>query len=200
MSTPSTRQRTNPQPGGTDALNNNLPKRRGKALQPVSKPLQNTSLNTVIYWLAAGTLLVSVFYAYRITQWKADAGGWWNLALGKRPPQMQPGMHAQNYGGGSVPTANSGRKDLDLEGHINGIASILGVQPTDLASAISGIVKQNVAPKSLSSLSSSASAASAKKTAVDALFAGDSESEKTGGAGPSLGSVAKAMVDDAMAQ
>lgn len=192
MSTPSTRSRANPQPGGNDLLNNDLPKRRGKALQPVSRPLKNTSLNTVIYWLAAITLLISTFYAYRLTQWKAEAGGWWNLALGKRPPQMQPGMNTQNYGG-AVPTANVKSKELDLEDHINGIASILAIEPTELASAISGVVAQHVAPKSLSSLSSSASAAKADKTAVEALFGGDAESNSGEGAGASLGSVAKAV-------
>lgn len=192
MSTPSTRSRTNPQPGGNDVLNKDLPKRRGKALQPVSRPLKNTSLNTVIYWLAAVTLLVSAFYAYRITVWKAEAGGWWNLALGKRPPQMQ---QAQNYGGGAgaVPTANVKAKQLDLEDHINGIASILAIEPTELASAISSVVAEHVAPKSLSSLSSSASAAKADKTAVEALVGGDAESHTGEGSGPSLGSVAKAV-------
>jgi len=183
MSTLPTRQRSNNQLSGND-----LPKRRGKALQTVSKPLQNTSLKTVIYWLAAAAVLMSTFYAYRITRWKADAGGWWNLAMGKRPSQM----HAQNYGG-SVPSATARSKNLDLEDHINGIASILAIQPTDLASAISGVVAEHVAPKSLSSLSSSASAASAEKTAVDALFGGDGESNRAEGAGPSLGSVAKAV-------
>ena len=106
---------------------------------------------------------------------------------------MQPGMNAQRYGGGAVPTANVKSKELDLEDHINGIASILAIEPTELASAISGVVAQHVAPKSLSSLSSSASAAKADKTAVEALFGGDSESIANEGAGASLGSVAKAV-------
>jgi len=173
------RKKQNPQPSGSDALNKDLPKRHGKALQPVSRPLRNTGLNTVIYWLAILTTLVAAFYAYRLTQWKADAGGWWNLALGHKPPAARR-PHTMQSSGGSC--------NLDLEGHINGMASILGVQPVELASAVSAVVSQNVAPKTLLSISSSASAASGEHTAVDALL--NDEGHEQDGSSP-LGSIAR---------
>ncbi|TDL23470.1 hypothetical protein BD410DRAFT_768760 [Rickenella mellea] len=184
-----TRQRKNPQ---VASPNNLPPKREGKALQSVSPPGSKKRFSSFIYYLIGGMLLVSAFYAYRITQWKADAGGWWNLALGRRAPVAggnSPGdgapfagrRGARKYGGGKG----------DVEERINDLAGVLGIQPTDLASAISVAVKEHVAPKTLSSISSSASAAGEKKTAVAALV-GDDENGKEGiasGVAGAMGSV-----------
>lgn len=120
--------------------------------------------------VAFGTLLI-FFYTYRITQLKAEVGGWWNLLLGQRPPQTQTmGSYDRSQDRGS----NKAGKELGLEDHISSIASILDMQPTDLASAVSAVVSQHIAPKSASSLSasvsSSASAAGTSAPAADSLF------------------------------
>ncbi|KAL5480266.1 hypothetical protein ACEPAI_1536 [Sanghuangporus weigelae] len=173
------------------------PKRQGRAIRhDVSKPLQNVSLSRVVHLLTMFAVLFAAFYAYRFYQWKSDVGGWWNLAMGKRPPQM----NAQTTG--SVPRANSGMKqDVALESHIHGIASILGMQPTDLASALHDVVHQHVAPKTISSLSSSisktASASGSSAPAASVLF--DSSgvipdaASSTGGVTDKAGTVAKAV-------
>ena len=154
------------------------PRSRKKALRPVQKPLSNTRLTSVIYILVATSVLLGAFYAYRITVWKTEVGGWWNLMVGKKPPQMRTESDAQARGAGTYQTG-SGKGDVEF--HINQLASIFGIQPTDLASAISGAVKDHVAPKTLSSISSSASAKGAEKTAAQALF--DDSPEKQGDAG-----------------
>ncbi|EJD00591.1 uncharacterized protein FOMMEDRAFT_33010, partial [Fomitiporia mediterranea MF3/22] len=127
------------------------PKRQGKVVRhDVSKPLQHVSLSRVVHLLTIFAVLFTAFYAYRIVQWKSEAGGWWNLALGRRPPERgyyQPGGQS----------GSAGSKEGELESHVHAIASIIGMQPTDLASALSDAVHQHVAPKTISSLSSSVS-------------------------------------------
>jgi len=184
----STRQRKSPPNPTQEHSQKDLPPpRQRKALRPVSKPLSNTRLTSLIYYIAGIALLIGAFYAWRITQWKAEAGGWWNLALGKRPPQMQAqggggakgrpgafgGGRGSRSGGGGGRAGGKG----DVEDRINDLAEILGLKPTDLASAISGAVKEHVAPATLSSISSSASAAGAAKTAVDALVGEEAQDE-----------------------
>lgn len=80
-------------------------------------------------------------------------GGWWNLALGKRPPQLQDGgknsqssMLGRNWWGSGSTGAN------DVEDKINALAEALGMPPKELASAIAGAVKEYVPPASLSSV------------------------------------------------
>lgn len=154
------------------------PKRRGKVVRhDVAKPFENIRLTNLVYILVSLSALLMLFYTYRITQYKAEVGGWWNLLLGKKPPQaMGQYDSTQDLGFGSNKKSNN-RKDaheLGLEDHISSMASILDMQPTDLASAISAAVSEHIAPKSASSLSSSvsasASAAGASAPAVDALF------------------------------
>ncbi|KAL5500898.1 hypothetical protein ACEPAH_9285 [Sanghuangporus vaninii] len=176
------------------------PKRQGRAIRhDVSKPLQNISLSRVVHLLTMFAVLYAAFYAYRIFQWKAEVGGWWNLAMGKRPPQMNVQMGANT---GSAPRANSGMKqDVALESHIHGIASILGMQPTDLASALHDVVHQHVAPKSISSLSSSisktASASGSSAPVASALFDSSRSTadaaSKSDGVTDKAGTVAKAV-------
>ena len=172
------------------------PKRRGKAVRhDVSKPLQHVSFSRVIYLLSIFAVLFTAFYAYRIFQWKAEVGGWWNLAMGKRPPHLDVQADARS---GSVPHAGSGTKqDIALESHIHEVASILGMQPTDLASVLRDAVHQHVAPKTVSSLSSSISASGTSAPAASIIF--DSSYFNTGGTpGPDgvsdkVGTVARAV-------
>lgn len=179
----STRTRQNSSPPKQEHSAKDLPPpRTRKGLKSVSKPLSNTRLTDIIYILAGISILITGFYAYRITQWKSEAGGWWNLAVGKRPPQVPRGVNVgqagvrPEYGGY---TGNT-RGKSDVEDRINALAEILGLPATDLASAISGAVAMHVAPATLSSISSSVSADKAKKTAVEALV-GDEDTNGGGG-------------------
>lgn len=158
------------------------PPRERKGLKPVSKPLSNIRLTDFIYILTGIAVLFTGFYAYRITQWKAEAGGWWNLALGKRPPQINY-QAGQPVGQGYGTNAGKSRGKADVEDRINDLAEMLGLPATILASAISDAVSMHVAPATLSSISSSASAAKAKKTAVEALVGDDNEGSEGVAAG-----------------
>ncbi|KAL5512389.1 hypothetical protein ACEPAG_3381 [Sanghuangporus baumii] len=176
------------------------PKRQGRAIRhDVSKPLQNVSLARVVHLLTMFAVFFAAFYAYRFYQWKSDVGGWWNLATGKRPPQMNVQTDANT---GYAPRANSGMKqDAALESHIHGIASILGMQPTDLASALHDVVHQHVAPKTISSLSSSisktASVSGSSAPAASVIFGRSGPvpdaASSTGGVTDKAGTVAKAV-------
>ena len=37
-------------------------------------------------YLVLSLLAIGAFYAWRFTVWAADAGGYWNLMTGRRPP------------------------------------------------------------------------------------------------------------------
>ncbi|KAJ6602790.1 hypothetical protein DFH09DRAFT_969145 [Mycena vulgaris] len=146
------------------------PKRETPSLQPVSKPLASTRLNRLIYLLLLLSTLLSAYYGYRVVQWKTEVGGWWNLALGKRPPQLK-------YDTASRPQSKGkkGKKEKpgeSVEDRINALADALGMPSKDLASAIAGAVKQYVPPASLSSV-----AAHQTGEAVDALLKGASEDD-----------------------
>ncbi|KAG9094570.1 hypothetical protein FS749_012211 [Ceratobasidium sp. UAMH 11750] len=66
------------------------PNREVKAVRDVRPPLHNVNLSTIIYALVGLGLLWAALSAYRVAQLKADAGGWYNLALGKRPDTGAP--------------------------------------------------------------------------------------------------------------
>ncbi|KAH8113155.1 hypothetical protein DFH11DRAFT_1481895, partial [Phellopilus nigrolimitatus] len=134
------------------------PPRRGRALRPVAKPLAHTRLPRLIYALAALAALLCAFYAVRLVRWKADAGGWANLALGRRPPPQQTQPGAPAHGQPGVGKGAGARKaELGLEDHVDAIAALLGMQPTDLAAALSDAVVQHAAPATRSSLAASLS-------------------------------------------
>ncbi|ESK90787.1 hypothetical protein Moror_4059 [Moniliophthora roreri MCA 2997] len=123
------------------------PKRKGKGIKPVKPPLHSTRLNRLIYVLVFLSTLLSAYYSYRLVQWKTEVGGWWNLALGRKPAQM---MHdttrtAENR----RPHANT---EESVEDRINALALALGMPPQDLARAIAGAVKEYVPPASLTSI------------------------------------------------
>ncbi|CAE6358740.1 unnamed protein product [Rhizoctonia solani] len=147
-----TRQR---QTGKTEAEKNpeNLPpKRESKTTQDVRAPLSGTSLSTVIYSLAALGLIWGALSAYRIVQLKADAGGWYNLALGRRPDTGAPVKGNPHVGSHKTSTHNTGVKGV--EDRIRALADELGIHPRELASAIRPLMPT----ASASSISAEASA------------------------------------------
>lgn len=103
-----------------------------------------------------------MFYAYRITSWKNEAGGWVNLALGKRPDEPI-------YTPRSSKTAAAGVA-LSLEDKVRDLADELGIHPRELASAIRPLVP----PATVSSVSA------AKPTGtVLSVLAEDDEEDPT---------------------
>ncbi|KAK7696504.1 hypothetical protein QCA50_001162 [Cerrena zonata] len=128
------------------------PPRQKRALRSVSPPLSNVSLHRFNYYLAIFATLLFALYTYKLIQWKADAGSWWNLMLGKRPPMMQGNGGPQ--GGNDWQVAGTdGRGDMSVEQRINELALALGMPSKDLASAIANVVREYVPPASLSSIS-----------------------------------------------
>ncbi|KAJ6511185.1 hypothetical protein C8R45DRAFT_859051 [Mycena sanguinolenta] len=153
-----------------DHENSDLPpKRQAPSLTPVSKPLASTRLNRLIYLLLLLSTLLSAYYGYRIVQWKTDVGGWWNLALGKRPPQLKFDDAEPSK------ARRTGKKAAEetVEDRINALADALGMPSRDLASAIAGAVKQYVPPASLSSV-----AAHQTGEAVEAMLNGAEKSDE----------------------
>ncbi|KAJ7711304.1 hypothetical protein B0H14DRAFT_2483233 [Mycena olivaceomarginata] len=150
------------------------PKRQGPLIKPVDKPLASTRLNRLIYLLLLLSTLLSAYYGYRVVQWKTDVGGWWNLALGRRPPQIK-------FDDGERPSSkkSQSRKEKKkassetVEERINALADALGMPSRDLASAIAGAVRQHVPPASLSSV-----AAHQTGAAVDELLREKTDEEK----------------------
>ena len=191
MSTIRTRSRTRlagtPPVSDTEVKQNLPPPRiKRKATKPVTPPLASTRLHRLIYVLVLLTSLLGLYYTYRLAQWKAEVGGWWSLALGKRPPQLKtsgPGS------GESLDSMESnlkkkwnwrgwnGRKESDrpsetVEDRINALALALGMPSRELASAIAVAVREYVPPASLSSI-----AAKETGSVVDALVKGAQGSE-----------------------
>ncbi|KAL6310271.1 hypothetical protein BKA93DRAFT_814049 [Sparassis latifolia] len=127
------------------------PRDRKKATAPISPPLSRVPLHRFVYYLALFAVIVSAFYTWRLFQWKAKVGGWWNLALGRRPPGMQ--SQGVSWPGGVAPTSTpppSGGH-ASVEQRINELAAALGIASKDLASAIASAVREHVPPASLSS-------------------------------------------------
>ncbi|TCD64801.1 hypothetical protein EIP91_003613 [Steccherinum ochraceum] len=133
------------------------PPRERKGMRSVSPPLANVSLRRFNYWIALGVAAVLAFYSYRIVQWKAEAGGWWNLALRRKSPMMeqmqggQPAATPSSAGGkgGGTPMVGG---DAEVEQRINELAAALGLPSKDLASAIADAAREYVPPASISSI------------------------------------------------
>ena len=128
------------------------PPRDRKGIRPVSPPLSNVSMRRFNYYMALAAALVLAFYAWRLTVWKAEAGSWWNLFLGKQPPAMRDGSTS---GGPAIPDVTptvGSREDLTVEQRINDLAVALGMPSKDLASAIASAVHDFVPPATLSSI------------------------------------------------
>lgn len=123
------------------------PPRRGEPIRTdVSLPFENTSLHKFIYILVALTALLTAFYGYRTVQHKNEVGGWWNLALGRRPPVVQDTYAAAGQAREWKGTEHG------VEERINELAEALGMPSNELASAIALAVRNYVPPASLSSV------------------------------------------------
>jgi len=101
------------------------PKRKTQSTASVKPPGSNISFHNFIYILALLALALSVFYGYRITTWKNEAGGWINFALGKHPNEPIISTNSPPGSGG-----------LSLEAQMRNLADELGIHPRELASAI----------------------------------------------------------------
>lgn len=138
------------------------PDRDRKGVRSVSPPLSNVSLHRFNYYLALAAAVLLSFYVWRLTVWKAEAGGWWNLMLGKQPPAFRDhengsGFSITKSGTGYTPVHTSGgeRNDLTVEDRINELAAALGMPTKDLAAAIAVAVHEYVPPASMSSIAAS---------------------------------------------
>ncbi|KAJ8522844.1 hypothetical protein ONZ45_g675 [Pleurotus djamor] len=154
----------------TTTSENLPPPRTKKPLKSVSPPLASARLNRLIYALVLTTALLGAYYSYRIVQYKTQVGGWWNFAVGRRPPQFQPNGGANTPAEGSEGARARGKsKETTVEERINALAEALGMPSKELASAIAIAVKEYVPPASLSSVA-------AKETgpAVEAMLKADS--------------------------
>ncbi|KAH9850456.1 hypothetical protein C2E23DRAFT_887353 [Lenzites betulinus] len=123
------------------------PPRDRQGIRPVSPPFSHTPLYRFNYYIALLAAGAFAFYAWRLLQWKADVGGWWNLALGRRPP----GADAVIAGAVGAVTGGPSQPGT-VESRINELAAALGMPSRDLAIAIAGAVRQHVPPASLSSV------------------------------------------------
>jgi hypothetical protein len=113
--------------------------------------LSNVRFNTFVYILSGLALAFIVFNVWRLLQLKTAAGGWWNLALGRRPHGTMDGdAAAHGYESGEGKGGEGG-----VEDRINALAEALGMPSHELASAIADAVKHHVPPASLSSISAS---------------------------------------------
>ncbi|KAG8765259.1 hypothetical protein FRC12_007603 [Ceratobasidium sp. 428] len=148
------------------------PKREGKAVQDVHPPLHNVSLSTVIYFMAGVGFLWAALSAYRVTQLKADAGGWLNLVMGKRPDTGTPMKGNPNLGGRATP--DMGVKGV--EDRIKALADELGIHPREFASAIRPLMPA----ASATSISAEASATPMADTVIGVLA--DEDKSGTGNA------------------
>ncbi|KAJ3721966.1 hypothetical protein EV361DRAFT_6623 [Lentinula raphanica] len=150
------------------------PKRQGKLLQRSQPPLKNTRLTNLIYILVILSTLLTAFYSYRMLQWKSEVGGWWNLALGKKPPAAQTTPV-------DVGSQRQGRRSEEgVEDRINALAEALGMPPNDLAKAIAVAVREYVPPASLSSIKERETG----KPAVEELLRGNGEGKPVEGSKP----------------
>lgn len=91
------------------------------------------------------------YYSYRVVQYKQEVGGWWSLAMGKTPAQVN--ARAQGlYTNTDSKKSTSNKNENKVEDRINALAEALGMPSNDLASAIAGAVRAHVPPASLSSV------------------------------------------------
>jgi hypothetical protein len=157
-SSQSTRKRASPQPSLNKSEKiarteeNFPPERTSQSIRRVSPPLSKGRLSNFIYVLLLLTALLGTFYTYRLTQHKAEVGGWWNLLLG-RTSQQYNAQHPPVVT--ATPVANKGASKgshHDVEDKINALAEALGMPSNELASAIAGAVRAYVPPATLTSL------------------------------------------------
>ncbi|KAL4241826.1 hypothetical protein ABKN59_000710 [Abortiporus biennis] len=134
------------------------PARNTPALRTVSPPLSHISFRRFNYYIALAAGILFAIYAWRITKLKAEAGSWWNLALGRRPPPPPPPHGGYQYGQAAGFSSNPPRHnsnhgtELTVEDRINDLAIALGMPSKQLASAIAVAVREYVPPATLSSI------------------------------------------------
>ncbi|KAI0781710.1 hypothetical protein BC629DRAFT_1289724 [Irpex lacteus] len=138
------------QPSAVHSPSDLPPTRDRKGLRPVSPPLSNISMHRFNYYLALAGALLLAFYAWRLVGAKAQAGGWWNLALGKQPSALSDSSSSSGYVG--YGEGGKGRENLSVEERINELAHALGMPSTDLANAIADAVREYVPPASIKSI------------------------------------------------
>jgi len=111
----------------------NMPPKKGKVMRDVHPPLWRTPLWKVIYALSIGVFVLSMFYTWRLTQLKAQAGGWVNLLMGRHPNDPIPSAAEFTD---SAKSSSGARPILALEDRIRDLADELGIHPREFASAI----------------------------------------------------------------
>ncbi|EGN97352.1 hypothetical protein SERLA73DRAFT_184027 [Serpula lacrymans var. lacrymans S7.3] len=176
-----------------DTSNLPPPRPKEKFLKTVPPPLSTTSTSRFFYTLALLAALTGAFYAWRVMQWKGEVGGWWNLAMGKRPPQLRTqeenhnqydglsGWFASRTGWTSPKAGKSGEEGSHkVEDRLNALAEALGMPSHDVASAIAGAVRDHVPPASLSSIAAQETG-SAVKILVGVPQGRPAEGGSTGG-------------------
>ncbi|KDQ58063.1 hypothetical protein JAAARDRAFT_206791 [Jaapia argillacea MUCL 33604] len=169
------------------------PPRERRGMKKVRPPGSNIRLENFIYIMALIALAVVGFYSWRIWSLKAEVGGWWNLALGRRPPA------GNAHGGGGYDAGNAGKwtksggSSVEVESRIEELAKALGMPSKELASAIAGAVRDYVPPATLSSISAQARKTNgAGSPVVDELLgehSGGDEQGVAGGVAETLGKV-----------
>ncbi|KAG8929945.1 hypothetical protein FRC01_003492 [Tulasnella sp. 417] len=143
-SRPSTRQRKSNLK--LDPASENLPpKRQGKATrQDIQPPFWNTPYRKFINYLTFAAFLLALLYAWRLTQWKTQAGGWVNLLLGRHPnePLPDPTKAGEAVGGAArqFVAGSNNNHHAALEERLRDLAYDLGIHPKDLASAIRPLI------------------------------------------------------------
>ncbi|KAI0704389.1 hypothetical protein C8T65DRAFT_653832 [Cerioporus squamosus] len=162
------------------------PPRDRKGIRPVSPPLSNTPLHRFNYYLVLFAVLLGAFYSWRLLNWKAEVGGWWNLALGKRPPGAEALASKSNSAQRSASTlysASSGRAtgEPTVEDRITDLAAALGMPSSDLSAAIADAVREHVPPASLSSVAAHEPSGTAVRYIVDPSAAAESASSGAAG-------------------
>lgn len=111
------------------AKQDTLPKREGKAIRhDIHPPFYTTPFKKFIYTISLGAFLLALFYTWRLTQWKSNAGGWINLLMGKHPADPVSTSTGSSF--------SSGPASGLLEDRIRQLADDLGIHPRELASAI----------------------------------------------------------------
>ena len=129
------------------------PERDRKGIRPVSPPLSHVPLSRFNYILGLLATTIAAFYVWRLLQWKAEVGGWWNLALGHRPPGADAVLGPSGGGGkGAAYTTSATTGGGSVEDKIGDLAKALGMDSPDLAAAIADAVRAHVPPASLSSV------------------------------------------------
>ncbi|EJF59473.1 hypothetical protein DICSQDRAFT_89335 [Dichomitus squalens LYAD-421 SS1] len=177
------------------------PRERKAVRDDVPLPFSRTPLHRFNYYLALFAALLMAFYGWRMLQWKAEYGGWWNLALGHRPPGAAQTLN--NSGASATPSASStngayasqgSTGNPSVEDKIQELAAALGMPSSDLSAAIASAVREHVPPASLSSVA----AHEPLGTAVQYLVNPDAAAaQQTGVAEAGLGAF-KTMFDAAV--